>query len=100
MVAGGLFFGIGLSHWINVNRFSLHSVYRNRLIRAYLGASNPRREPNPFTGFDPRDNLRLDALAGQRPLPVVNMALNLVGGDNLAWQQRQAESFTATPAAF
>jgi len=28
---------------------------------------------------------------------VVNMALNLVKGDNLAWQERKAESFTATP---
>src|SRR5437899_1399251 len=26
------------SYWINVNRFSLHAVYRNRLIRAFLGA--------------------------------------------------------------
>jgi hypothetical protein len=28
---------------------------------------------------------------------VVNMTLNLTTGDNLAWQQRQAESFTASP---
>ena len=27
---------------------------------------------------------------------VVNMALNLVGGKRLAWQQRRAESFAAT----
>src|SRR3712207_7247488 len=32
-----------------------------------------------------------------RLLHVVNMALNLVGGDKLAWQQRRAESFTSTP---
>ncbi|MDT5294062.1 MAG: hypothetical protein QOJ76_942, partial [Acidobacteriota bacterium] len=36
------------------------------------------------------------------PLPsrlmhVVNMTLNLVGGERLAWQQRRAASFTATP---
>ena len=35
-------------------------------------------------------------LSAQRPLHVVNMALNLVGGANLAWQQRKAESFTST----
>ncbi|HEY0172505.1 MAG TPA: hypothetical protein VGB98_15895, partial [Pyrinomonadaceae bacterium] len=32
-----------------------------------------------------------------RLMHVVNMALNLVGGDKLAWQQRRAESFTSTP---
>jgi hypothetical protein len=31
-----------------------------------------------------------------RPFHVVNMTLNLVGGDRLAWQQRKAESLTAT----
>ena len=30
------------SYWINVNRFSLHAVYRNRLIRAFLGAARAR----------------------------------------------------------
>jgi hypothetical protein len=47
---------------IDVNKFSMHSMYRNRLIRAYLGASRYRRAPNPFTGFDPQDNLLMDAL--------------------------------------
>jgi hypothetical protein len=93
--AGG--FGLLMSRLIAINKFSLHSVYRNRLIRAYLGASNPKRDPNPFTGFDPRDNLCLSLLAGQRPLHIVNMALNLVSDDNLAWQQRKAETFTASP---
>lgn len=32
----------------------------------------------------------------QRPLHVVNIALNLVGGDQLAWQERKAESFTVS----
>jgi hypothetical protein len=89
-------FGLLMSWLININLFTLHSVYRNRLIRAYLGASNPKRDPNPFTGFDPKDNLRLYQLAGQRPLHVINMALNLVSGENLAWQQRKAETFTAS----
>jgi hypothetical protein len=88
--------GLVMTWLININRFSLHSVYRNRLIRAYLGASNPQRKPNQFTGFDPHDNLRLYRLAKQRPLHVVNMALNLVSDDNLAWQQRKAETFTAS----
>ncbi len=97
------FFGWGLSRFINVNKFSLHAIYRNRLVRAYLGASNPRRDPNPFTGFDPADNLPMQDLRDpinptlpQRPLHIVNMALNLVTGENLAWQQRKAETFTAS----
>jgi hypothetical protein len=98
VLVGGAFavFGWVMSHLINVNRFSLHDVYRNRLIRAYLGASNPNREPNAFTGFDPRDNVTMSQLE-LKPLHVVNMALNLVSGDNLAWQQRKAESFTLSP---
>jgi hypothetical protein len=31
-----------------------------------------------------------------RPFHVINMALNLVAGKDLAWQERKAESFTAT----
>ncbi len=83
------------SFFININQFSLHSMYRSRLIRAYLGASNDQRDPNPFTGFDPADNLHMNELR-TRPLHVVNMALNLVQGKTLAWQQRKAESFTST----
>jgi hypothetical protein len=82
--------------FVNVNKFSLHAMYRLRLIRTFLGASNEHRRPNPFTGFDPNDNLAMASLRAGRPLHVVNMALNLVKGDKLAWQQRKAESFTVT----
>ena len=86
---------------VNVNRFSLHGMYRNRLVRAYLGASNVDRKPDPFTGFAPQDNVRLHDLWQEdhatRPLPIINTTLNLVGGGTLAWQQRKAESFSMTP---
>ncbi|HEX5718699.1 MAG TPA: hypothetical protein VF179_21240, partial [Thermoanaerobaculia bacterium] len=59
-VLGGL--GILTGRFVNVNRFSLQAMYRNRLVRAYLGASNARRRPNLFTGFDPDDNLRMHEL--------------------------------------
>lgn len=88
-----------LSSWvININRFSLHAMYRARLVRTYLGASRPDRSTtaNPFTDLDENDNLPLAALP-TRPLHIVNMALNLVGSKHLAWQQRKAESFTASP---
>ena len=60
---GAILFVLGmfLSRIINLNLFSLHAGYRNRLIRAFLGASRPdhERRPNPFTGFDPLDNLAM-----------------------------------------
>ena len=44
---------------LNVNIYSMHGMYRNRLIRAYLGASRWSRTPDPFTGFDPQDNIEM-----------------------------------------
>jgi hypothetical protein len=48
-----------LSRCIGVNRFSMHAFYRNRLIRAYLGASRYSRDPDAFTGFDANDNVQM-----------------------------------------
>lgn len=102
-VIGMAAFSVGMSVVININKFSLHSIYRNRLIRAYLGASQwNTRTPNPFTGFDTRDNLAMACLAPtagviQKPFHVINIALNLVHGERLAWQQRKAQSFTVSP---
>ena len=84
---------------INVNVFSLHGMYRLRLMRAFLGASNTTRNPFPFINFDPKDTPHekdLPATEGV-PLHVINGTLNLVGTKNLAWQQRKGESFTFTP---
>ncbi|MFL6228004.1 MAG: patatin-like phospholipase family protein [Pyrinomonadaceae bacterium] len=63
-VAVSVVMGLG----ININKFSLHAAYRDRLIRAYLGASrNERdRDPNPFTGFDEQDNLQMQELRTER----------------------------------
>jgi hypothetical protein len=101
------------SRSVNINRFSLHSLYRNRLIRAFLGATNQPRNPDPFTGFDVDDNLRMhqlwpakDPVTGEwprrakadwRPFHLVNMTLNIVSTRKLAWQERRAEPFTASP---
>jgi hypothetical protein len=102
----GVVLFVALVAWlrVNINRFSIHALYRNRLIRGYLGASNPARVPNPFTGFDEVDNCRMHELwqkgkgrEGWQPFHVVNMALNVVASSRLAWQERKAESFTATP---
>jgi hypothetical protein len=46
-----LFFG-----WrVDINDFSLHAFYRDRIARCYAGASNPDRRPDPFTGFSASD---------------------------------------------
>jgi hypothetical protein len=95
-----LFAAVGslMGWWININKFSLHSTYRERLIRAYLGASRTKERlqtANSFTGLDSLDNIEMKDLR-QRPLHVVNMTLNLVKTSNLRWQNRKAESFTAT----
>ncbi|MGB9368024.1 MAG: patatin-like phospholipase family protein [Xanthobacteraceae bacterium] len=87
---------------VNINRFSAHSVYRNRLIRGFLGASNPKRAPNPFTGFDEDDNIRMHRVwtadkRGWQPFHVINIALNIVNSKRLAWQERKAEPFIVTP---
>jgi hypothetical protein len=91
------FFG----HRVEVNRFSLNGLYRNRLTRAFLGGARPSREPDPFTGFDPADNVRMHTLlkhAGPRILyPVVNVALNVTASEKLAWQERKAEPFIFSP---
>jgi hypothetical protein len=98
VAAGFLLLGTLMGRFVDINRFSLHAAYRDRLIRAYLGASRGReRRPNPFTGFDDDDNLPLTELKGNRPFHVVNVALNLVAGKDLAWQDRKAESFTFSP---
>ena len=47
LILGLAVLSVVASRPVNVNRFSLHGMYRNRLVRAYLGASNcsERRRP-------------------------------------------------------
>lgn len=133
---------------VHPNLFSLSSVWGNRLIRCYLGASRAShrwnqelqagppgagntgaptgvadapRDGNNFTGFSHRDDfsllwLRSDAQhyphqsTGVRPegwknlcqpytgpYPLINTTLNLVAGDELAYQDRMGDSFVLTP---
>lgn len=102
---------------VNINRFSAHIAYRNRLVRTFLGASNLRRRYNPFTGFSQTDNVPLYLLLSkqinqtaikraaegdrphiatpsQRPFHVLCGTINMARGERLAWQERQAVSFT------
>jgi hypothetical protein len=105
LMSGMIALAAVLSCFIDVNRFSLHALYRNRLVRAFLGsaragqAESGGRQPDPFTGFDPADNRPLASVVPQTParlFHVINAALNVVRSDNPAWQERKAESFTMT----
>lgn len=87
---------------VDVNEFSMHAFYRDRLARCYLGASNRSRDPNPFTGFDESDTkLAVSALRASKgylgPYPIFCATLNLTFGEDLAWQERKAASFAFTP---
>jgi len=97
---------------VDINEFSMHHFYKNRLVRCYLGASRSEtRCPNAATGFDSGDDKLLatflpypnpDCPADKDPIydgpmPIINATLNLVHGDNLAWQQRKGASFFWTP---
>jgi hypothetical protein len=105
VILAGLAFAASCS--ININLFSLHSIYRNRLVRAFLGASrlpdDRKASANRFTEFASDDSLPIAKLweRGQasvgdnwRPLHIINATLNLVSSRNLAWQERRAAPFT------
>jgi hypothetical protein len=107
IVAGlGLFFITWFCGRVNVNRFSMHGVYRNRLSRAFLGSALRTRIADPFTGFGTLENPPLAQFAttaaqpGDRRLfPVINIALNMTQVTHTAWAERKATAFTATPFA-
>lgn len=96
-----------LSERIGVNEFSIHALYRNRLVRCYLGAARgSERDADDFVGFDRKDDaLRVDELSAEaqercpliRPYHIINASLNGVSGARLAWQLRRARSFVFTP---
>jgi hypothetical protein len=86
---------------VNVSRFSMHAIYRNRLARAFLGSARNQRRADPFTGFDPDDNPSLgnflSANSCQHLFPVINITLNATSGSSAAWAERKAEACWATP---
>jgi hypothetical protein len=101
-----IFVFVILSLRVNINEFSMHHFYRNRLVRCYLGASaGASREPDAFTGFDPSDDLHMHDLAKANldprcphiPYPIVNTALTVTSGSELATQERKALPWFFTP---
>ena len=109
---------------VDVNDFSMHAFYRDRLARCYGGGIDPNRVQNLFTGFTRNDRrLRVHQLLpkGYRaldengrpvieaktkkpvegyydgPFPIISTAINLTFGEDLAYQERKAASFAFTP---
>jgi hypothetical protein len=91
-IAGLVLVALAASRFIDVNKFSLHAMYRARLVRAYLGASRLRRTPNPFTGFDPLDDLPMHEMRDEAfnpgsfgdPVALVTRLKNPKSGDDVS----------------
>ena len=75
---------------------------------AIWGASNGKRNPQPFSGFDPKDDEKLTGFSVHAapsegiqtyagPYPILNSTLSVTHGERLAWQERKGESFVFTP---
>jgi hypothetical protein len=80
------------------NEVGLHSFYRARLARAYLGASSPdnqRRAEAVST-----DDLCLAELTTKRPLHLVCCTANDLAGDHLANLHRGAVSAVLSPVGY
>ncbi|MFH6989709.1 patatin-like phospholipase family protein [Flavobacterium collinsii] len=95
-----------LMSWrVGVNEFSLHHFYRNRLIRAFMGATRSREDriktANAFTGFDTNDDILLSSMKVEDgyfgPYPILNTTLNATVVSALDRQDRKGESFVFTP---
>ena len=87
---------MGLGWLVDPNLISLHTFYRARLVRAYLGASNPARTGN-VTEASEGDDMPLSELGNSArggPVHLVNATLNLVGGRDLVTAQRSSANFT------
>jgi hypothetical protein len=103
--------GLLFSRYFEINIFGLNQFYRNRLVRCYLGATRwapGYRQPQPFTKFDGKDDMKLGAVldasdkaSGEMhfrgPFPIFNCTLNLAGSSDLTLHTRHSASFTLTP---
>lgn len=81
------------------NLLSLHTFYKARVVRAYLGASNPNRKLQEISETAGGDDILLKDLQNCQkgaPYHLINSTLNLVGGHDLATAQRSSDYFVFT----
>lgn len=113
-----------LDWFVNINKFSMHALYRDRLVRTFLGASRHKNQDmadrgfpqdqesqfnkrvgSPFHDFDPSDNPQLSWLksdASWRPnhwMPVFlfNASLNRTWYTRQRGRMAKAFSFSFSP---
>ncbi|MFL5561742.1 MAG: hypothetical protein ACJ79K_09735 [Gemmatimonadaceae bacterium] len=91
---------IGLGWMTDPNLVALHTFYKSRLVRGYLGASNTARHGRTeITDTVAGDDLLMCTLRNTEhgaPYHLINTTLNLVGGRDLATSQRSAATFVIT----
>jgi len=92
---------VALGWMADPNALSIHTFYKARLVRGYLGASNSqrRRELQDITETASGDDIQLQDVHTTRaggPYHLVNTTLNLVGGRDLTTAQRSAVNFVLT----
>jgi GNAT superfamily N-acetyltransferase len=83
--------------FLDPSKFGLHAFYRDRIVRAYLGASNRQglaaNKPDRATGRRLGDDVPMTVLR-ERPLQLVCAAANDLDGDPLGGLARGARSAT------
>ena len=91
---------------IGINQSSMHMFYRGRLAWAFLSEPLPGRERLQLREYESERATitHLDDLVAHKadchykgPYLLLNAALNLVKGKELAWQERMAASFVFSP---
>jgi len=101
-VAGlaGFLLWMAVSRLFSINDFSMFSFYRNRLVRAYCGASNEDRITDAFTDLSGTDDVPLTKLnaeqVGYEHLFCTTANINL---DRSGFAERKAVPFTFSPTA-
>lgn len=96
LLATALGWTVAFGWMADPNLLSLHRFYRNRLVRAYMGASNQDRKTQEITEVAEKDDVLLSKLENCQkgaPYHLINTTLNLVGGGDLATAQRSSASF-------
>lgn len=98
LLATSLGWVVALGWLADPNMLSMHLFYKSRLVRAYLGASNPQRQlrPREITESVEGDDVLLSDLKNcQRGAPyhLINTTLNLAAGRDLTTAQRSSAMF-------
>ena len=97
------------AHFIDINNYSMHRYYRDRLMNAFMpnkvtdsdwsDADQCRLEKINKTDSDSRDNnAARDARRVHIPFPILNTAVNTTDSRNVKYRLRGSDNFVFTPA--